>query len=349
MTETILYRARSLPVLQNRTYATSGEALASPVGDVELSVDHDTGLVCNRAFDDSKVVYDENYQNEQALSPRFKKHLNDVTSVIDRHFNGLSIMEVGCGKAHYLQMLRERGYDAVGVDPSFGGTSPFVVKAAYSKQLGVSAEAVVLRHVLEHIQNPMAFLFEILQGNKGGGLIYIEVPCFDWICENRTWFDIFYEHVNYFRLSDFHKLFGRVLEAGRLFGGQYIFVVADLASLRTPTRDPGDSFEMPPDFTASRNSLAALPHQPRAIWGGASKGVIFAMYLKNVGVNVDFAIDINPAKQGRFMPCSGLPIASPNVGLDSLPTGSEVLVMNPNYLDEIRERSDGKFNYRLIA
>ena len=70
-------------------------------------------------------------------------------------------------------------------------------------------------------------------------MIYIEVPCFDWIIEHGAWFDIFYEHVNYFRLDDFRRAFGKVIHAGRSFGGQYLSVIADLDTLRVPRAATG--------------------------------------------------------------------------------------------------------------
>ena len=81
-------------------------------------------------------------------------------------------------------------------------------------------------------------------------MIYIEVPCFNWICRNRAWFDIFYEHVNYFRLSDFPKIFGRMVASGNCFGAQYLYVVGDLSTLCQPTYDPENTVDFPPDFTA---------------------------------------------------------------------------------------------------
>jgi hypothetical protein len=78
---------------------------------------------------------------------------------------------------------------------------------------------------------PYDFLCQLRDANGGGGMIYIEVPCFDWILSERAWFDIFYEHLNYFCLTDFDRMFDRVIQKGRFFGDQYLYVVADLASL----------------------------------------------------------------------------------------------------------------------
>ncbi|REN21137.1 methyltransferase domain-containing protein, partial [Mycobacterium tuberculosis] len=98
--------------------------------------------------------------------------------------------------------------------PAFEGESPHVVAAPFSRALGLSADTIVLRHVLEHIPQPFEFLKEIADANGGQGKIYIEVPCFDWICRHGAWFDIFYEHVNYFRATDFERMFECVHEAG---------------------------------------------------------------------------------------------------------------------------------------
>ena len=94
---------------------------------------------------------------------------------------------------------------------------------------------------------------------NGGGLIYIEVPCFEWILRARAWFDIFYEHVNYFRLGDFSKMFGHVVDGGHLFGGQYLYVVADLATLRPPVSSLADRVDFPEDFLAT---VSVVPFRP---------------------------------------------------------------------------------------
>ena len=99
----------------------------------------------------------------------------------------------------------------------------------------------MLRHTLEHMRQPVDFLADVLRANGGRGDIYLEVPCFDWIRSHRAWFDIFYEHVNYFRLDDFHRMFGTVRESGHLFGGQYLYAIADLATLRAPHAGAGVS------------------------------------------------------------------------------------------------------------
>lgn len=352
MRNTELFRAERLPVLQNRTFAKRSEAVASPTGDVVLVQDQPTGLVCNQAFDSSKLVYDETYQNEQACSATFRRHLDDVQRVIGRHLHGRSLIEIGCGKGHFLEQLLGAGFNITGIDPAYEGTNPNVVKSRFDKALGLSAEGIVLRHVLEHIPDPVSFLSEIASANGGSGTIYLEVPCFDWICDNRAWFDVFYEHVNYFRLSDFSRLFSRIYESGRVFGGQYLFVMADLASLQEPVAEAADPPRVPDDFLSGINRAAdrmrSIKGRRNAVWGAGSKGVIFAVYMQRAGLLIDEVIDVNPAKQGRYLPVSGLAVSAPAAAAGRLNDGDNLFVMNSNYLDEIQAASGGRYTYLLV-
>ncbi|PTT89847.1 methyltransferase, partial [Pseudomonas sp. HMWF005] len=169
-----LYRASGLPVLQNRTFATAEQAQSSDSGDIVLVQDDQSGLIFNQVFDASKLSYDVDYQNEQAHSVQFRQHLNAVEAILSLHFKGQTLIEVGCGKGYFLEMLREQGYAITGIDPSYEGDSPDVIKAPFTRELGLAADAIVLRHVLEHLHDPVAFLAEMAAANQGGQ-IYIEV------------------------------------------------------------------------------------------------------------------------------------------------------------------------------
>lgn len=339
-----LYKIGQLPIFQNRMYESESEARACPKGDVDLVEDLTTGLVYNRAFRPDLMRYDAHYQNEQAVSSLFRDHLRHVLQIVQRALSGCSIVEVGCGKGFFLDMLVAAGFDARGCDPTYEGDNPNVIKQYFEPGLEVRADAIVLRHVLEHVEEPYGFLQQIKKANGNQGKIYIEVPCFDWICRRRAWFDIFYEHVNYFRLSDFHRMFGEVYESGYLFGDQYLYVVADLTTLREPLYDSSNAVDFPSDFMR-RVENSGPQMQDFVLWGGASKGVIFALLKERAGVRPRAVIDINPAKQGKYLPGTGLRVQSPEEALATLPKGTTIMVMNSNYLPEIAQMSGHSFNY----
>ncbi len=332
-------------------FADPAEARKCPKGDVILVQDLQTGLIFNKAFRSVMLEYDAAYQNEQAVSATFRAHLHYVSNIIRRHFSGHTLVEVGCGKGYFLEHLQQSGFEITGFDPTYEGENPAILKKHFRPGLGLRTDGVVLRHVLEHVQDPVNFLAKLSEANAGAGKIYIEVPCFDWICQNCAWFDIFYEHVNYFRLGDFERMFGQVYELGHVFSGQYIYVVADLATLRKPECRDADRFKFPENFLASvdryANRLISRRKTMRcqsAIWGGASKGVIFALFMQRAGAEIEFVIDINPAKQGRYLAATGKKVQAPDEVMRQLQSGSDIFVMNANYLPEISELTKNKFN-----
>jgi SAM-dependent methyltransferase len=83
-----------------------------------------------------------------------------------------------------------------------------------------------------------------------------------------------------------------------------------------------------------RDRLRAWRDQDRRVvlWGSGSKAVAFLTTL-GIGAEVDFVVDINPYRQGKYMPGTGHEIVSPERLRADRP--DVVVVMNPVYLDEI--------------
>ena len=346
-----LYRAEQLPVFQNRMFATREAVRGCVRGDLEIVQDEATGLIFNRAFDPELMVYDADYQNEQGHSPAFLDHLRSVAQRLACHLRGNTLIEVGCGKGHFLEHLQALGFDITGLDPAYEGSNPAVLREYFTPATGLRADGLILRHVLEHVKDPFTFLGQLRDANGGKGKIYIEVPCVEWIARHHAWFDLFYEHVNYFRLSDFARLFGTLYEAGHCFGGQYLYAVADLATLRQPVATAGDLFDLPPALmqdvarTAARLTAAQQAGRPgAAVWGGASKGVIFSLFMERAGAPLSMIVDINPAKQGKYIAASGMRVHGPAEALECLAPGTDLFVMNGNYLNEIQALTDHQFN-----
>jgi hypothetical protein len=69
-----------------------------------------------------------------------------------------------------------------------------------------------------------------------------------------------------------------------------------------------------------------------AVWGSGSKCVAF---LSETGLaeRIDAVVDVNPHRQGQYLPCSGVRIDDPGVLAERRP--QLVVVMNPVYVPEI--------------
>ena len=69
--------------------------------------------------------------------------------------------------------------------------------------------------------------------------------------------------------------------------------------------------------------------------------------MDRYGVEIDAIVDINPSKQGKFIPITGIEVISPDQFMDRYHEGTEIVVMNRNYLDEIQSMIGNGFTYLL--
>lgn len=332
----ILYKQSAVPLIQNKVYSTQKEAVEAECIDVMLAQSMDNGFVFSALFDETIITYDGNYQNEQSNSLFFQHHLQDIINImIANNLLGGKVVEVGCGKAFFLNLLLEKGVDIMGFDPTYEGNSPRVIKDFFSdKYSDITADFLILRHTLEHIPRPFAFLKTLAAANNHKGKIYIEVPTFEWILKENAIEDIFYEHCNYFTLSSLQMLFTKSI-GGYFFNGQYIYVIADLADLKTEIeKSTVQPFEIHFDkkleeYRRMLNSLDAV-----AVWGAGAKGSTFLNLADKKRELVKVVIDINERKQYQYIGGSGHRIVPPSqMRKEHI---ENIIVMNHNYLEEIR-------------
>jgi hypothetical protein len=60
---------------------------------------------------------------------------------------------------------------------------------------------------------------------------------------------------------------------------------------------------------------------------------------------VSAVVDVNPMKHEMFLPVTGLKILSPDSFLREYPEGTNIYVMNTNYINEIKEMSLSRHHY----
>ena len=101
---------------------------------------------------------------------------------------GARILDVGCGPATVLGLLKEKGFDVSGVDLSARAAEIAARDFGIDVAVGSVQEAnfpsdefdvVVLLHVLEHVPNPRDVLTEIFRILKPNGRVVLQVPNID--------------------------------------------------------------------------------------------------------------------------------------------------------------------------
>jgi SAM-dependent methyltransferase len=315
-------------------------------------------LVYNAVFDSEVMPYDDRYENRQNFSPIFVELMtkigDDLAAAYDLREG--AVLEVGCGKGAFLKTLCSRHHlRGVGFDTSCEeeGTSKdanvrFVRRYVTPEDVDFAASAVVCRHVIEHVPQVGEFLKQLHGIMVAGGarVAYIETPAWEWIVDQNAFWDVFYEHCNYFSMPTLAHLARRagfqILRHGRIFGDQYqtLELAIGTPGISTP---PGVAAEWSLEIFASRvessrNALTQRLAQAGAarrwaIWGAGAKGVCLANTMSDPAPS--FLIDTNPLKQGTFVPGKDIPVVAPDD--QRIRDIAAILIANPFYEDEIRK------------
>lgn len=346
-----VYEVNGIPAFQNKVYSSIEASKAAITANIKLSQCNNCGFVFNSTFDNSLMNYDKNYQNEQSYSLCFKDHLNSVTQLLVKNgFLTKNLIEVGCGKGYFLEQLTNAGFNVTGFDPAYEGSNKNIIKEYFSDEFSdLNGDLIILRHVLEHIHQPLEFLHNVARSVNYNAKVYIEVPDLQWVLENQAYWDIFYEHCNYFNTETLGGLF-RNSECGSLFGGQYIYILADLNELNS--QSASKQADLTKKFLALTANLIAhknfiSKHSNLVLWGAGAKGATFANLIDPSNKHIVFIVDINPKKQNRFIAKSCHPILS----ADNLSTKSDhkIIVMNDNYFNEIKRATNSSYELYCLG
>jgi SAM-dependent methyltransferase len=90
---------------------------------------------------------------------------------------GARVLDAGAGRGRLVAELRRRGYEARGIDPSGRADQGLpVARASLSDHRDEGLDAVVVWHVLEHLDDPAGALGRVRSWLAPGGLVLVGVP-----------------------------------------------------------------------------------------------------------------------------------------------------------------------------
>jgi SAM-dependent methyltransferase len=340
-----------------------------------MSVCDHCGFVFNSAFDPARLDYGAVYDNTQSCSGAFDTYLDGLVKdlVENKGVRNARVIEVGCGKGHFLRKLVTypgSGNQGLGFDPSYVGPDTDCDGAVrfYRKNYGAdcadcAVDVVICRHVIEHVPDPVALLATVRAALalSPRPRVYFETPCVEWILKHHVIWDFFYEHCSLFSAGSLATAFGRagfrVEAAKHVFEGQYLWLEAVPDPAKSTRVQPGRVPALAREFGTAdaehirmwRVRISQLNTDGAvALWGAGAKGVTLANLIDPTRQSIDCVVDVNPNKQGKYLPGTGHPI----VDYHQLPGRNvrNVILMNPNYREEItRLLSDAGIAVNLLT
>ena len=305
----------------------------------------------------------------QALLEHSRAH---ALSLIESRSLGADslVVELASNDGYMLKNFVAQGIPVLGIDPARGPASAArkagveTLTEFFDRDLaeslrndGVEADVVIANNVLAHVPDLNGFVAGIATLLAPGGIVVIEVPYVRDLVEKHQFDTIYHEHLCYFSVSALDALFTRHgltlndVEHLTIHGGSLRLRASQhnersdsvdryLAAESTAGMRDGSFYDR---FGAAvRETQASLGELLRrlradgcriAAYGAAAKGTVL---LNSIGVGselIDFVVDLNEHKQGRYLPGTSIPIEPPGRLLEEMP--DYVLLLAWNFKDEI--------------
>jgi len=306
-----------MPVYCNVLWSTHAQAMDVKKGDISLSYCCDCAHVYNRAFDEALMDYTEDYENSLHFSPKFNEYAEGLAQRLVDNYNikHKVIVEIGCGKGDFLKMLCDRGnnkghgfdksYDPSRSDVTLPENITFYQEFFGDKHSSLNPDLICCRHVLEHIEDPHAFLVNLRRGiGDNNPVVYFEVPNVLFTLKDMGIWDLIYEHCGYFSESSLVNAFQssgfEVSAVGESFGGQFLYIEArpvndGASNVSKIDYDLNEISQYVNEFENNYNNRVAhwrsevkkiiAGSQQAVIWGAGSKGVTFLNVILNAALN----------------------------------------------------------------
>lgn len=362
----LFFEVHNVPVDCTVVFETREEAFKTPHGNITLGLCKACGYIHNIDFDPSLLESRGSYEDQQGFSPTFKKYAENLANDLIRKY-GLEkklILEIGCGKGDFLQLICRRGRNrGIGIDPKADrkrvqdelGQLEFL-NELYSEEHGrYRADLICCRHTLEHIHYPAEFVITIRHSilSPLKTPVVIELPDVTRVLDETAFWDIYYEHCGYYSPGTLARLFRRngfeVADLQRVYQNQHLLLCAypilnrgevhsEIEESTQYLQEKVKSFSLRLKAKLERwagilDSASGL-RKRIVIWGSGSKCVGFLTALPNAN-EIKYVVDINPNRQGKYIPIFGTKIVSPRFLLKYQP--NIVIVMNSIYLEEIKK------------
>lgn len=362
----VFYEVKNIPVHSVLLMPTRERALGYPRRDLKLGFCPECGFISNTVFDPSVHEYSTSCEESQGFSPTFNAFAKALAQRWVQQYGlaGKSVLEIGCGKGEFLALLVEMGMGkGIGIDPAFiperlntpvASRLEFIQDLYSEKYTHLQADVVCCRHTLEHIAPTSRFMKMIRRtiGDRPDRLVLFELPDVFRVLKEAAFWDIYYEHCSYFTTGSLARLFRRtgfdVLEVDVEYDDQYIVIAGKPAVSPTSPSLSGEKdleavteevAQFPARFAKLKDHWLSTINGRRGegkklvVWGGGSKAVSFLTTLGLKG-QIDFVVDINPHKHGKFIPGTGHAVKNPESLKEHQPDC--VILMNPIYEKEVR-------------